>query len=97
MDVALDKRPPVVVGKGKPLMRYHRQISGTRCTFSSLVEVMAKASPVRSGDELAGCAARSDAERAAARTISPANSLVRRTTRSSARRPRVPRQSSDVA
>jgi len=35
--------------------------------FESLAEVLAKASPPRSGDELAGCAAQSDAERAAAR------------------------------
>ncbi|MBF9319079.1 ethanolamine ammonia-lyase subunit EutB [Mycobacteroides chelonae] len=35
--------------------------------FGSLAEVLAKASPPRSGDELAGCAAQSDAERAAAR------------------------------
>lgn len=50
-------------------MRYHQQISGTGYTFPSLIEVMAKASPRRSGDELAGCAAHSDAERAAAQWI----------------------------
>ena len=48
----------------------------TRCTaharaapptrFDGLVDLMAKATPLRSGDELAGCAASSDAERAAA-------------------------------
>ncbi|QCH25348.1 ethanolamine ammonia-lyase subunit EutB [Mycobacteroides salmoniphilum] len=37
--------------------------------FRSLAEVLAKASPPRSGDELAGCAAQSDAERAAARWV----------------------------
>ncbi|MBN7561885.1 ethanolamine ammonia-lyase subunit EutB, partial [Mycobacteroides abscessus] len=37
--------------------------------FGSLAEVLAKASPPRSGDELAGCAAHSDAERAAARWV----------------------------
>ncbi|WP_078308507.1 MULTISPECIES: ethanolamine ammonia-lyase subunit EutB [unclassified Mycobacterium] len=37
--------------------------------FGSLAEVLAKASPPRSGDELAGCAAQSDAERAAARWV----------------------------
>ncbi|WP_040780264.1 ethanolamine ammonia-lyase subunit EutB [Nocardia pneumoniae] len=34
--------------------------------FDGLVELMAKATPLRSGDQLAGCAAESDAERAAA-------------------------------
>ncbi|GAA4534692.1 ethanolamine ammonia-lyase subunit EutB [Mycobacterium paraffinicum] len=47
-------------------MRYRQTISGTTHTFSDLVDVMAKATPLRSGDELAGCAAGSDAERAAA-------------------------------
>ena len=50
-------------------MRYHQHIAGTNYTFGSLVEVMAKATPQRSGDELAGCAAESDAERAAAQWI----------------------------
>ncbi|GGF97191.1 ethanolamine ammonia-lyase [Rhodococcoides trifolii] len=45
---------------------YHQQISGTTFTFDGLVELMAKATPMRSGDQLAGCAADSDAERAAA-------------------------------
>ncbi|MBY6705998.1 ethanolamine ammonia-lyase subunit EutB [Rhodococcus sp. BP-241] len=45
---------------------YHQQISGSTYTFDGLVEVMAKATPARSGDQLAGCAAESDAERAAA-------------------------------
>lgn len=47
-------------------MTYRQQISGHTYQFDSLVEVMAKATPARSGDELAGCAAESDAERAAA-------------------------------
>lgn len=47
-------------------MRYRQTISGTTHTFSGLVDVMAKATPLRSGDQLAGCAAGSDAERAAA-------------------------------
>nr|WP_202927326.1 ethanolamine ammonia-lyase subunit EutB [Gordonia desulfuricans] len=34
--------------------------------FTGLVDVLAKATPARSGDELAGCAAESDAQRAAA-------------------------------
>ncbi len=45
---------------------YTQQISGTTYQFDSLVELMAKATPLRSGDELAGCSAQSDAERAAA-------------------------------
>lgn len=47
-------------------MRYRQTISGTTHSFSGLVDVMAKATPLRSGDQLAGCAAGSDAERAAA-------------------------------
>jgi ethanolamine ammonia-lyase large subunit len=47
-------------------MNYRQTISGTTFTFDGLVEVMAKATPLRSGDQLAGCAAESDAERAAA-------------------------------
>lgn len=35
-------------------------------SFDGLVEVMAKATPLRSGDQLAGCAAEHDGERAAA-------------------------------
>ncbi|AKN15371.1 ethanolamine ammonia-lyase subunit EutB [Mycobacterium haemophilum] len=47
-------------------MSYQQTISGTTYTFDGLVDVMAKATPLRSGDQLAGCAAASDAERAAA-------------------------------
>ncbi|MGB3481824.1 MAG: ethanolamine ammonia-lyase subunit EutB [Mycobacterium sp.] len=47
-------------------MTYSQQVSGHNYQFGGLVEVMAKATPLRSGDELAGCAAGSDAERAAA-------------------------------
>lgn len=43
-----------------------RTISGHTYQFGSLVELLAKATPRRSGDELAGCAASSEAERAAA-------------------------------
>ena len=46
-------------------MKYHQRISGVNHTFDGLVDLMAKATPLRSGDELAGCAAHSDAERAA--------------------------------
>ncbi|MBN0971681.1 MULTISPECIES: ethanolamine ammonia-lyase subunit EutB [Gordonia] len=47
-------------------MKYTQTIAGTTYEFDGLVELMAKATPRRSGDELAGCAADSDAERAAA-------------------------------
>ncbi|GAB06401.1 ethanolamine ammonia-lyase subunit EutB [Gordonia amarae] len=47
-------------------MRFTQTISGTTYEFDGLVELMAKATPLRSGDQLAGCAATSDAERAAA-------------------------------
>jgi ethanolamine ammonia-lyase large subunit len=46
--------------------QYTAQVRGTTYSFNGLVELMAKATPLRSGDELAGCAASSDAERAAA-------------------------------
>ncbi|WP_405138832.1 ethanolamine ammonia-lyase subunit EutB [Nocardia sp. NBC_01388] len=45
---------------------YHQRIGGATYSFDGLVELLAKATPRRSGDELAGCAAESDAERAAA-------------------------------
>ena len=47
-------------------MTYRQQVSGVNYTFDGLVELMAKATPLRSGDQLAGCAAEHDAERAAA-------------------------------
>ncbi|MDY6995825.1 MAG: ethanolamine ammonia-lyase subunit EutB [Actinomycetota bacterium] len=47
-------------------MTYSQTVSGHTYQFDGLVEVLAKATPQRSGDELAGCAAESDAERAAA-------------------------------
>ncbi|WHU47329.1 ethanolamine ammonia-lyase subunit EutB [Gordonia sp. L191] len=47
-------------------MTYRQTLRGQTYTFDDLVEVLAKATPARSGDELAGCAAESDAERAAA-------------------------------
>ncbi|WP_197319926.1 ethanolamine ammonia-lyase subunit EutB [Saccharomonospora sp. NB11] len=48
---------------------FSQQIRGVTYTFSGLVDVMAKATPRRSGDELAGCAAESDRERAAAQWV----------------------------
>lgn len=51
------------------MAKYHQQVSGTNYSFDGLVDLMAKATPLRSGDELAGCAASSDAERAAAQWV----------------------------
>ncbi|WP_107658122.1 ethanolamine ammonia-lyase subunit EutB [Nocardia suismassiliense] len=48
------------------MTRYTQHLGGSSYTFDGLVELLAKATPLRSGDELAGCAAGSDAERAAA-------------------------------
>ncbi len=48
------------------MTRYTQRIAGVGFTFDGLVDLMAKATPLRSGDELAGCAAASDEERAAA-------------------------------
>lgn len=47
-------------------MRYQHTIRGTTYSFDHLRELMAKASPPRSGDELAGIAAASATERVAA-------------------------------
>ncbi|GAA2010872.1 ethanolamine ammonia-lyase subunit EutB [Nocardioides kribbensis] len=46
--------------------RYSQHLGGTTYAFDGLVDLMAKATPVRSGDQLAGCAAESDEQRAAA-------------------------------
>jgi ethanolamine ammonia-lyase large subunit len=45
---------------------YTQHVAGITYTFSNLVDLLAKATPLRSGDELAGCAATSSAERVAA-------------------------------
>jgi len=45
---------------------YTQHLHGTTYSFDGLVDLLAKATPLRSGDELAGCAAASDEERAAA-------------------------------
>ena len=50
-------------------MRYRQSLHGHGFEFDGLVEVLARASPLRSGDVLAGCAARSDTERVAARMV----------------------------
>lgn len=47
-------------------MTYQHTSRGHTYQFGTLTEVLAKATPLRSGDQLAGCAADSDAERAAA-------------------------------
>jgi len=47
-------------------MSYHTTINGTRWTFQDLKTLLAKASPARSGDALAGIAAQSAIERVAA-------------------------------
>ncbi len=48
------------------MKQYTSHVRGITHSFNGLVDLMAKATPRRSGDELAGCAATSDAERAAA-------------------------------
>ena len=48
-------------------MAFHQDIGSTRHTFADLKTLLAKASPARSGDQLAGVAAASAAERVAAR------------------------------
>ncbi|MFF0487938.1 ethanolamine ammonia-lyase subunit EutB [Nocardia sp. NPDC004068] len=45
---------------------FRQTLHGVTHTFPSLVDLLAKATPHRSGDELSACAAHSDAERAAA-------------------------------
>ncbi|MBM7516640.1 ethanolamine ammonia-lyase subunit EutB [Nocardioides nitrophenolicus] len=50
-------------------MPYTHQVRGRSYTFGSLVEVLGKASPPRSGDVLAGSGATSAAERAAAQWV----------------------------
>lgn len=44
-----------------------QSVRGESFTFTSMADLLAKATPLRSGDQLAGCAAASDAERAAAK------------------------------
>jgi ethanolamine ammonia-lyase large subunit len=48
------------------LRRYRQSLAGHSYAFAGLVDLLAKASPLRSGDELAGCAADSAVERVAA-------------------------------
>lgn len=51
------------------MTRYRHVVGATTFEFDGLVEILAKASPLRSGDQLAGCAAETDAERAAAQWV----------------------------
>ena len=53
---------------GPRLKQHTATVGGRTYGFNGLVELMAKATPLRSGDVLAGCAAASDAERAAAQS-----------------------------
>jgi len=50
-------------------MRYATTVRGTTHRFDSLTSVLAKASPARSGDQLAGLAAENAEERVAARAV----------------------------
>ena len=47
-------------------MSYHATVNGTRWIFADLKTLLAKASPARAGDALAGIAAQSAIERVAA-------------------------------
>src|SRR4051812_13515953 len=51
------------------MTRYSATLAGTRYAFGDLRALMAAASPLRSGDQLAGIAATSARERAAAQAI----------------------------
>jgi len=51
------------------MRRYSTTVAGTRYTFADLRELMAKATPLRSGDCLAGVAASSARERVAAQLV----------------------------
>jgi ethanolamine ammonia-lyase large subunit len=57
---------PALVGYA-PLMSYHATIRGERFVFADLRTLLARASEVKSGDQLAGLAADSERERVAAK------------------------------
>src|SRR5688572_20368139 len=73
------RRAPAVrcARRSARMRRYAATIRGTRYDFADLKELMAKASPRRSGDELAGIAAANARERAAAQTVLADVPLVR--------------------
>jgi ethanolamine ammonia-lyase large subunit len=48
---------------------YSATLGGSRFTFTDLRDLLAKASPLRSGDQLAGLAAHDARERVAAQTV----------------------------
>jgi ethanolamine ammonia-lyase large subunit len=48
-------------------MPYHHTVRGERFAFPTLADLLAKANEKKSGDELAGIAARSERERVAAK------------------------------
>ncbi|MBS1120844.1 MAG: Ethanolamine ammonia-lyase heavy chain [Deltaproteobacteria bacterium] len=50
-------------------MQLASTIRGVRYTFASVKEVLAKANPPKSGDDLAGVSARDAVERVAARAV----------------------------
>ncbi len=50
-------------------MQLASTIRGTRYVFGSVKEVLAKANPPKSGDDLAGVSARDSVERVAARAV----------------------------
>src|SRR5580700_9385641 len=50
-------------------MPYHAMLRGERFTFADLAEVFAKANEEKSGDRLAGIAARTERERVAAKWV----------------------------
>src|SRR5256885_4652133 len=52
-----------------PLMPYHTTLRGERFTFADLREVFARANEEKSGDRLAGLAARTERERVAAKLV----------------------------
>ncbi|OZF48502.1 ethanolamine ammonia-lyase subunit EutB [Rhodococcus sp. 14-2470-1a] len=56
---------------------YKALVGGERFRFDSLKEVLAKANEIKSGDELAGIAARSDSERIAAKIALSEETLAR--------------------
>ena len=56
----------LIPSTGGPALPFSHSLAGTRYVFPDLATLLARASPVRSGDQLAGIAAASAAERAAA-------------------------------
>jgi ethanolamine ammonia-lyase large subunit len=63
--------------KGKSRMAFAQSIGNQRYTFSSLRELLAKATPLRSGDMLAGIAAETAEERVAAQFVLADTPLAR--------------------